>query len=159
MHFTFSNFNGIILLIIIAISIVVGYFQARYSTIREEKIPTYYYKDENAKEKIVYKKVLCIKGGSKYVIGWAIIFAVQIVLQIIITSTRMSSQAILGSFMDELMSDLLFVYRFYDLNETKSTWYVWALYGISSLSYTLFLSHKFPKVRKTLFGRERLEDE
>lgn len=158
-HFTFSNFNGVILLVIVVASIVVGYFQAKYSTIREEKIPTYYYKDKAAQEKAIYKKQLCIKGGAKYVLGWVIIFALQIVLQVIITSSHISSQAILGSFMDELLSDLLFVYRLYDLNESKSTWYVWALYGVSSLSYTIFLARKFPKVKKKLFGREILEDE
>lgn len=158
-HFSASTFNLIGLLVICVFSIAVGFYQAKNAIIRKENVPVYFYKDSNGNENTVYKKVVKVCGGVKYLIGWLVIFALQLVLQIIYAGSKLDSQSVISDLFTELIDDMTFVFRFIDLDKKGNSWYVWALYGISSMAYTYFLAKRSYMVREVLFPSEENEYE
>lgn len=145
--FTLTRRNIVVLLICIAVGLAVGCFQAKYATIKRQNVPYYFYYDENHSEHNVYKKQVLVRGGHKYILGWIIIFAVQIFLQYQFVSQKIDIQK--GLF-DDLLSDIFSVYRIQDIEDKSSGWYAWALYGFSSLFYYFALCKKFPVIREIL---------
>lgn len=151
-HFSASQYNLVLLMIILMISIAVGFFQAKYSKIREKKQARYYYKNEKGIEQTVYAKVVQVKGGHHYIIGWVIIFVTQLILQFVVTRAQISMGQIQKALGAELLEDFLSVYLVINLKDNASTWYVWALYGASTLAYTFFLAKRSKLVAEKLFS-------
>lgn len=151
-HFSPSRLNLLVLLAIIVLSIVVGAYQAKYSFIHQENQTRYYFLDQHNDERKIYEKVIKVKGGRHYIIGWAVIFTFQLFLQFSITKNKLSVDAIQHVLLTNLAEDILSVYRLTSLEHKGTTWYIWALYGTSSLFYAYFLGRKSPEVHEKLFA-------
>lgn len=151
-HFSPSRFNLLILLAIVLLSLMVSFYQAKHSFIHQEKQARYYFLDQNDDEQKIYEKIVKVKGGKHYIIGWIIIFAFQIFLQFFITKSKLSADTIQHELLSSLAEDILSVYRLTSLENKGTTWYVWALYGASSLFYAYFLGKKSPEVHEKLFA-------
>lgn len=145
--FTASKTNFLILGITCVVGFFVGSFQAVYSKIKRQNIPIYFYYDEENNEQKIYRKEVLVKGGKNYLVGWVIIFAVQLLLQYLFVSRTVDIQS--GLF-QELLGDISDVYLIQSLEKNTSSWYAWALYGFSSLFYYFALCKKFPVVKEIL---------
>lgn len=156
--FSISKRNFIALLIITVSSLFIGYFQSSKSVVRSDSVPVYYFYDDAGKEHEIYKKIVKVKGGRYYLIGWIGIFILQILIQIMITRSKISSGEIIQDFTQDIIEAILDVYQLFGLQKNQGSWYVWALYGISSLSYTYFLTKKSPMVRSKLFASKQKYD-
>lgn len=155
-HFSPSRFNLLILLLIFVVSLLISFYQAKHSFIHQEKQTRFYFLDENNKERKVYQKVVKVKGGRHYIVGWILIFTFQVFLQFFITKSKLSADTIQHELFESLLEDILSVYRLTSLENKGSTWYVWALYGSSSLLYAYFLARKSPEVHEKLFASKTL---
>lgn len=149
--FSYSNLNILFLFIILLASIFVGHFQARYSVVKIENIPIYYYQDTQGDEKEIYKKSVKVKGGKNYLFGWLIIFSIQLILQYIVNHQGFLVSEIGHELYEDILKDVLFIFRLADAKSKTAAWYVWAMYGTSSLAYTYFLAAKSPSVHAVLF--------
>lgn len=158
MSFNFSKRNLIALFIIMISSLLIGYFQSKKSIVRMDSEPVYYFYNHTGQEVTIYKKIVKVKGGSFYLIGWIAIFVIQMIMQVMITSQGLSSSEIVKNFGQSVLDDTLEIYRLFDLKDNKGSWYTWALYGLSSLSYTYFLSRKSDMVSKRIFESKRKYD-
>lgn len=148
-----TNKNVIVLLVILVVSIFVGYWQAKNSKYKIVNVPVLFYKDDGHERKI-YKKRAKVRGGTSYLIGWFIIIGIQVLLQYYL---KLSSSEITTAAKDafqEIMDELFFLNRITDANRTSSAWIAWSIYLFSSLSYTLFLAKRHAGVKKVLFGEE-----
>ena len=80
---------------------------------------------------------------------------IVIIAQVIIEATYLhetiTTHKIWEVVWEEVLADLLTPYRFVT-SGAHTSWILWALTGFTSLGYTLWLSHQFPKVRQAVFG-------
>lgn len=142
------------ILIAVCISLVcvcIGNYQANKTIIIEEEVPIFYMKNGNGEETPIFKKIIKTFGGSPYILGWFIIFGIQILLEIIVFSKKISLEDTYHELFGEIIRDLISVYRITDYE--KTSWYVWLLYAISSISYVQFLSNKSKKLKNVLLGK------
>lgn len=153
--FSLSWVNMIVLVIIIVSSLFIGHFQSIKTIVRIDSVPVYYFYDDDDKEHKIYKKVVKVKGGRNYLIGWIAIFVIQIIVQVLTTKHSLSSEYIVDNFVQDVFEEILSLYRVLTFDENPNAWYVWALYGASSLSYTYFLAKKSPMVRGQLFSSKK----
>lgn len=157
---TWTLKNSIIFILIALFSVWIGIFQAKYSKVRVEKIPVSYYVDSTGQEKINYKKVIKVKGGKAYLIGWLSIFTIQLLVQFLISKKMIETSTLIPEIMNDIIEDLFAPYRLFDIEKNKHTWYVWVLYGTSSLSYAISLSYMSPQIKaKLLSNKEKYEYE
>ncbi len=147
-HFHYSRNNLVVLLFCFLTGSLVGYYQAKHAKIRQHLIPVYVYFEENGKKKNIYKNQVAVRGGTHYLIGWCIIFAIQLAIQLILTANKVQ----LGSTLyEELLEDLFSIYRLQDFEKGAQNWFTWSLYGFSSLSYLLYLCKRNIAVKEILF--------
>lgn len=151
-NFKLNRLNLILLAVTIIIGVAVGYYQSRYAQIKRELKPVYIYYDENHNEKKIYKRGILVRGGRSYIIGWIIIFAIQIMIQYLVLVEKSPIQ---NELYHELLADFFSIYRLKSLGESADHWYVWALYGTSNLFYLRFLSRRHPAVREALFSSDK----
>ncbi len=142
--------NTIALVVILVISVGVGLYQARKTRIRVEEKPIYYMKNDKQEEVPIYKKIVTSVGGSYYLLGWLFIFVAQMLVEVILFHQHLTLEGTTKELFDEIVEDVFSLYRIF--NAHKSGWYVWALYGFSSSSYTLFLSHYSDHFKHKVFG-------
>lgn len=145
--FTVTPINLLVIGICLIVGMVVGHFQAKYSSVKRQISPRYFYFDEEKKEQKIYENEVLAKGGHAYLIGWVTIFGVQVFLQFLFVSRTIDLQT--GLFKD-LLEDIFSVYRIQGLEDSSSGWYAWALYGFSSLFYYFSLCKKFPIIKQVL---------
>lgn len=149
--FSYSNLNIVFLFIILLTSVFVGHFQASHSIVKIENIPIYYYQDTKGNEKEIYKKTVKVKGGRNYLLGWLIIFSIQLILQYLVNHRGLSASEIGHELYEDILKDVLIIFRLADARSKTDAWYIWAMYGTSSLAYTHFLAAKSPSVHAALF--------
>ena len=155
---TWSFKNNLALLIICFFSLFVGYYQAKYSMVRIENKGKYYFKNQAGEEQPIYKKVVKARGGRTYLLGWLIILGVQIGIKLLLFREKITSGELYSEILGDIFRDLFAPYRLIDAKNGHTTWYVWALYGISSLCYTAFLAKMSPSFRKVIFSKEEPSD-
>ncbi|MBS7578127.1 MULTISPECIES: hypothetical protein [unclassified Enterococcus] len=151
-NFKLNQLNIILLIVTILIGIVVGYYQSRYAQIKRELKPVYIYYDDEHNERKIYKRGILVKGGRSYIVGWIIIFAIQIMIQYLVLVDKGPIQ---NELYHELLADFFSIYRLKSLGESADHWYVWALYGTSNLFYLNFLCRRHPTVREALFNSDK----
>ncbi|MEG0255078.1 MAG: hypothetical protein RR554_11880 [Vagococcus sp.] len=146
------NFNqGIYVLwlgIITVVSLAIGYYQANHSKVIQEKRVVSYFTDQEGREVPIYRKVVQSSGGTHYLFGWLLIFVFQLLMESFLFHKAITVSGSSKEILDEIIKDIFSVYRVYDTE--KTSWYVWALYGISSLSYTYFLGKKSPEFKEKI---------
>lgn len=134
--------------VIFIASLIIGFYQAFYTHIREGKKVTSYFVDQGHKHAI-YTKVVQAKGGYHYLIGWVLALVLQFVIAYLISPHHLTSSSIFIEIFKDALTDLSLAFRIF--NSTNNSWYVWAITGFTSISYTLFLSYFSPSFRKKLF--------
>lgn len=136
--FNFSSNQFEVLMFIIIISAFVGFYQSTFTEIKLENLS------------MQNKNILTIyfKGGFNYLIGWIIIFISQIYISLIYTSEYLKIHNLSHELISEILKDLFILYRLFN---QENSWYVWALYGFSTLSYSIFISIKNKHISKRLF--------
>lgn len=133
------------------VSLGIGYYQAKHSKVIQEKRITSYFKDANGQEVPIYRKIVQSSGGTHYLIGWLLIFVFQLLMETLLFHKVITVSSSSKEILDEIIKDIFSVYRVYDTE--KTSWYVWALYGISSLSYTYFLGKNSPEFKEKIFRK------
>lgn len=147
-----GNVNNVLGLVLIAlVSCGIGFYQAKYSKVKEENRVVSYFKDNEGQEVPIYKKIVKSYGGTHYLIGWLFICLFQLGIEAFLFNQKVTLSTSFNEILDEIVKDIFSVYRIYDLKRTS--WYVWALYGLSSLSYTYFLSKKSPEFKGKVFKK------
>lgn len=137
--------------IITVVSLGIGYYQAKHSRIIQEKRAFSYFDDSEGNEVPIYRKVVKSCGGTHYLIGWLLIFVFQLLMESLLFHKVITVSGSSKEILDEIIKDIFSVYRVYDTQKTG--WYVWALYGISSLSYTYFLGKKSSVFKDKIFTK------
>lgn len=146
----FNNKLNIVWLGLIAlVSLAIGFYQAKHSKVAEEKQIISYFEDVNGNEVPIYKKMVKSYGGTHYLIGWLFICLFQFLIENFLIKQQVTLDGSFKEMLDEIIKDIFGVYRLFDTE--KQGWYVWALYGFSSLSYTYFLGKKYPKFQQKIF--------
>lgn len=150
--FEFTRKNMLILVMTILIGWFVGIFQTKSTQTKRQLKPVYIYYDEKDEEKKIFKRGILIKGGKSYILGWFIIFGLQLCIQYFILAQKDTLQ---DELYKELLSDLFSIYRLQGFSNSSENWYAWSLYGFSSLFYLLTLCKKNPAVKESLFNSDR----
>lgn len=118
---------------IIVFSSAIGYYQTKnFQFLQKERVTQSFV--VRGDEKIpVMRKVYYSRGGASYLIGWFVIFLVQLV----ITFSRQSiaTHQMLAAFLMDVLTSLFVFLQIGDV----SSWWVWELYTFSSLSYYFVL--------------------
>lgn len=152
---TWNEVNEIKFGLILVVSLLVGYFQAKYTKIQIGKAQSAFFEYEK-EEVTLYKKVARAKGGYPYLIGWLVIMAMQVILAFWENQHAFSTQELVSEIYEEVIRDLVLALRFTD--SADGAWYVWAITGLSSLSYILFLARRSPIVKHIMFKSEKIYD-
>lgn len=149
--FTWRPLAFLSLLAIMIIGVGLGWYQARYAQIRLVNQPRAYFKDSQGVEQPIYRKVVKVRGGQHYLIGWLIALLVQFGLQILANHHLLSEREIFAQAKAEILADIMSVFRF--ASQGHTAWYLWSLTGIISATYTLRLAHRSPNIRQIVLGR------
>ncbi|WP_268912224.1 hypothetical protein [Lentilactobacillus sp. SPB1-3] len=123
--------------IIVVIGFLIAYFQQLQAKIK--------FTDEVDKHD---RPVIKIQRNWTYVIGWFLVFAASITLQIL-WSKEMTTQEVITQLSDEIQKDLL-VWRSFAY---KSSWYIWLLSGINMISYTLLIMRRDKRIQDAIRRR------
>lgn len=152
-HFSW-NFTNILCLAVISFGAwLIGKYQAEGATVHNVRVPKYYYQLETTKEEqSIYQKEIHCKGGKQYLIGWTVIFGIQLGMEVF--RGVFSSHEVWHEFLGEVLRDLFVVYRIFD---HESQWYVWALYGISNSVYLIYLCYNYPNLRRVITQKDKLD--
>ena len=132
MRWTSENFFTAFILILAAGFI--GWFQ----TIKSEIKVT----DELDRHQ---RPVILIKKGFPYILGWIAIFVLGIMMHFF-HHASIAIDDIFSEFAHELLKDIAVFTRF----SSKDSWYVWALSGVSSMTFTFFLEKKEARLKDIL---------
>lgn len=151
--FRWSPVNGGWVLLILGLSLLIGTYQARHTIVRQEETGTQYFKDATGQEIPIYKKVITAQGGRHYLYGWAAVLILQIVIEVIYLHEELSVGLVFKEAYTEVLADVMTFYRFTGARPTS--WIIWALVALSSLSYTVMLAHRSPLAQRALFGRQK----
>ncbi|MDV0430390.1 hypothetical protein RXV91_05815 [Lactiplantibacillus sp. DA1] len=149
--FTWSPINGLVLMIIIGFATWIGHYQARHTKIRLEETATTFFRDSEQHEIPIYRKVITAQGGRPYLLGWLMTLGAQFIIEITYLHEHLSWTKINQEFFQEVLADLITFYRF-SASGRHTSWTLWALTGGTSLAYTLWLAHRSPAAKQTLFG-------
>lgn len=150
--FEFTGKNILILVMTILIGRIVGGYQTKSTQTKRQLKPVYIYYDENNEERKIFKRGILIKGGKSYILGWFIIFGIQLCIQYFILAQQDTIQ---NELYKELLSDLFSIYRLQGFSDSSENWYAWSLYGFSSLFYLLILCKKNPAIKESLFNSDK----
>ncbi len=134
-RFTPSKSNLIYLSVIAIIAALISWYQARYTQV----------KIESDLDKYGRKQAL-IKGGYPYLIGWILVFIVE--LGLIWSKTGKIN------LLKTLTSDLrLELFEFSRFSSNESEWFIWALSGFTAYFYSLWLRLYNSDVKNALRNR------
>ena len=148
--FGWTLLKGGILVLLMLFAAWISHYQAKTTQIREEHRPVSYFQDATGHEVPIYLKRVTSQGGHGYLRGWIMVIIAQIIIEATYLHETMSTHKIWEVVWDEVLADLLTPYRFVT-SSAHTSWILWALTGFTSLGYTLWLSHQFPKVSQVVF--------
>lgn len=138
-----ENGQDVLLLIFGAvISFLIGWYQTTDFEIKQKNTIINYYVRVGSVEQSVYTKELYSKGGKSYLIGWIMIFIVQVFLSVIYHEIELDE--IQSEWLAEIAKDLFIFLRV----KEHSYWWVWELYSVSNLSYYFILRKKHKQMSK-----------
>ncbi|KRK46084.1 hypothetical protein [Dellaglioa carnosa] len=141
-----------ILILIIIFSLIIGFYQAKFTLVRIVNATQLYYRDNDGTEQKIYTHRTMAKGGLHYLIGWCLILIVQLSVGYLLTNEAFSIDHSFKELYAEVLRDLMSAFRFSDVGNTS--WSVWALTGFSSLFYTYFLIKKSPAIKEKLISKD-----
>lgn len=153
--FKATQMDFVLLAIIAIISILISRFQANGSRVRIEKVATYWI-DNDQGEQPIYKKQVTSQGGRRYLLGWGAIVLIQIILELFFGHEVLNGGQIWGEVFKEIISDMFAWVRLGDAGQ--GSWYIWALTGISSASYTYWMARKSPAFRSVILKESHTVD-
>jgi len=152
--FVWSPLNAIIFVGILIAASLIGYYQAQHTRIQLEETATTYFRDAQQNEVPIYRKVITAQGGTSYLYGWLMTLVLQFIIEVAYLHEHLTVAKIGAEFFDEVLADLFSVFRFSN-NVHNTSWTLWILIGGTSLAYTLWLAHRSPAARRTLFGETK----
>jgi len=94
------------------------------------------------------RPIIKIKRNWSYVIGWFLVFAFGIIIQIL-GSHELSIQEIVAELGEEIQKDL-FAWKFFS---NQNAWYIWLLSGANVISYTTLIIKRDERVRQVIRRR------
>lgn len=150
MEFEWTIRSIIELLVIMAIGIIISYFQAKYTEVRPENKEMSYFKDTEGIEQPIYKKIVTAKGGIVYLCGWALILVVQILIELLVEHIVIDKNLIFSEIIREATREVISALRIGDEN---TSWSIWALIAATSGGYTHFLAKKSNDFHKAVFKK------
>lgn len=152
--FVWSPLNNIVFVGIMIAASLIGHYQAAHTRIRLEETATTYFRDAQQNEVPIYRKVITAQGGASYLYGWLMTLVLQFLVELVYLHEHLTVTKIGKEFFDEVLADLFSAFRFSD-NVHNTSWTLWALTGGTSLAYTLWLAHRSPAAKRTLFGETK----
>ncbi|MEG0373869.1 MAG: hypothetical protein RR583_08215 [Enterococcus sp.] len=136
---TWTQENLITAIILILVAGWIGWFQASKSEIKvTEELDRY------------QRPIILIKKGLPYLLGWLAIFILGIVMHGLHHST-ITVSAIFSEFGHELLKDISLFSRF----NSKDSWYIWAISGVSSMTFTYCLEQKEDRLKEILHQKPK----
>lgn len=131
--------NLLLLVFLAPLAVLIGWYQTRQVEI----------KDSNVEDKYGRPKVL-VKNNLAYIIGWIAVFTLGISFHFIVEG-GLSFEAIKEELLVEIKKDLFG----FTIFSVEGSWYVWALSGISSFTYTRLLRRKDKKFHAALTRKKK----
>lgn len=150
--FKWSLINLVLLLGILLFASAVGHYQAKHTKIQLEEIGISYFRDLSQNEVPIYRKSVTSEGGRHYLYGWLITIIIQLLIEAFYLGEHLTVGGIWEDFFREMVADILTVYRFSGIYKNVN-WTIWALAGLTNLSYILCLTKKSQIARQALFGK------
>ncbi|MFC6181241.1 hypothetical protein [Lactiplantibacillus daowaiensis] len=150
--FKWSTLNGLLLSGIVVFAYFVSRYQAMHTRIRLEETATTYFHDAAGQEVPIYRKVVTAQGGRHYLYGWLMVIGMQLLIEATYLHEHLTAHRVWTAFFEEIMADVLSFYRFASA-DSHTSWIIWALTAATSLGYTLWLAHRSPAARRTLFNQ------
>lgn len=131
--------DTIVLLLIIIVGILVGIYQTKsFEIVLKEEETRYFVQMEDGKQHPLMEKVFYSKGGKTYLIGWIVVFVLQLFIPVLFYRNSLVSDEVVTELFKEITEDMLIFLKLWDF----SPWWVWELYAVSSLSYYITLRKK-----------------
>lgn len=152
--FTWSPLNVTVLAGIIIFATWVGHYQASHTKIQLEETATTYFRDAEQREVPIYRKIITAQGGRPYLLGWLMTLGAQFIIEFTYLHENLSWEKVNQEFFNEILADLITFYRF-STSGHHTSWTLWALTDTTSLAYTLWLAHRSPATKQTLFGETK----
>ncbi|MBC1563883.1 hypothetical protein [Listeria booriae] len=141
-----TNIPVWIIILVFVIGACIGIYQASKVQIKDAKVTTGYTEVAGV-EQVVYKKQIMVKGGARYLIGWAAIILAKFLLAFLLHLDV--HESMMEAFVQDALKDMVFFLSF-AAKEGPTAWMDWTLIGISSAVYTLRLIQKSPLVKTEL---------
>jgi len=148
--FIWSPLNLVLVVAIAIFAALVSRFQANATQVRQEKRVRYYFENAQHQEVPVYRRVVTSQGGRRYLAGWLLVIVVQVIIEVTYLNKALTAHHVWEIVWEEIVADLLTVYRF-AVAGRHTSWIIWALLGFTSLGYTLWLSRRSPEVHDAIF--------
>ena len=139
--FKYSGINVIIALGMLILGTVIGMYQGQFATIRPIK-------KANLEDRVE------VRGGLHYLIGWALILAIQVVAEAILKHEELAIAAVSKEAFQGVIEELFPLRRILG----GGWWVLWALSASSSLSYTLTLGRRSPAFWATIKRHARRDE-
>lgn len=137
---THMNLKDILLtFLLLILGIFIGWLQARGVSIQD-----------NGKTDQYGRPIIKIKRNWPYLIGWIIIFILNIGLQIYF-GKNLSTQTISSSLAVDLLKDVSTVFFIF----WHSEWFVWVLTVASTLGYRVSIIRKDPRIKQAVGIKEK----
>lgn len=139
-----------IVILVFILGAGIGLFQASRAQVKEARAQIGF--AEVAGEEVpVYKKQVLVKGGARYLIGWAAIILAKFLLALLLHLHI--HESLIDAFVQDALKDMFFFLSFTQ-KEGATAWMDWTLIGISSAVYTLRLMQKHPLVKAKLIRKK-----
>lgn len=123
---------------LLCFSLVIGYFQTTSFQLQQKTRATQLYVMQGETKVPVMRQIYYSRGGSRYLVGWFLIFLVQ--LLVTISRQHAGTHQIMSEFLMDVLTSLFVFLRIGD----GSSWWVWEIYACSSLVYYFVLIRRHP---------------
>ncbi|ANZ64994.1 hypothetical protein AYR62_13510 [Secundilactobacillus paracollinoides] len=142
-------------ILIAAIGLMISWYQAKGTKVREEHLAKYYFRNKDNDEVPVYTHAVTAKGGTAYLSGWVIIIIVEFGLEVVFSQLTLNNLNLYHLVVNEALETIATAYAM--ANPGHGSWSVWSLTFFTSAGYTLWLMRKSSLVKDTLLNREPFE--
>lgn len=131
--------NILLTFLLLFLGIFIGWLQARGVSIKD-----------NGETDQYGRPVIKIKRNWPYLVGWIVIFAINISLQIYF-GKQMNTESISSDLVIDLLKDVSTVFFMF----WHSEWFVWVLTVASTLGYRMNILRKNPRIKQAVGVKEK----
>lgn len=136
-----SGQNILIAFLLLCFGIFIGWLQARGVSIQD-----------NGETDKYGRPIIKIKRNWPYLVGWIVIFAINIGIQIYF-GKHMNTQSVSSDLAIDLLKDAsTAVFMFW-----HTEWFVWVLTVVTTLGYRISILRKDPKIKEAVGVKEKRE--